>query len=252
MKENNVIKSFNLKKTLNPKIWENSSNPKTAKLRPEIRERLIQIGNEFLEFVDLDLVISDMILMGSLANYNWSEYSDFDLHILVDMAQFPKEQKELYLELFDLKKTIFNYKHDIKIKGYDVELYLQDDSEIGFSEGIYSLTFDEFKSIPNKTHSNINKNLIVQKSQQWMEIIDGAIESAKQNEDLEESQEILKKYYKKIKKYRQCGLEEGGEFSIENMVFKFLRRNGYIEKLLEFRNKNLDSKLSMTEYKTNF
>ena len=114
------------------------------------------------------------------------------------------------------------------------------------------MTFDEFKSIPNKTHSNINKNLIVQKSQQWMEIIDGAIESAKQNEDLEESQEILKKYYKKIKKYRQCGLEEGGEFSIENMVFKFLRRNGYIEKLLEFRNKNLDSKLSMTEYKTNF
>ena len=108
MKGNNVIKSINLKKSLNPKIWENPDNPKKSKLKPEIRERLIQIGNEFLEFVDLDLIISDMILMGSLANYNWSEYSDFDLHIVADFSQYSEKQKELYEKLFSLKKLIFN------------------------------------------------------------------------------------------------------------------------------------------------
>jgi hypothetical protein len=189
--------------------------------------------------------------MGSLVNYNWSEYSDFDLHILSDLSQYSDEKKELYLQLFDLKKTIFNYQHDIKIKGYDVELYLQDDNEIGFSEGVYSILNNEFISVPKKTETKINKELIIQKSKQWMDIIDGAIESVEDN-DFESGVKILKKYYRKLKKYRQCGLESGGEFSIENLVFKYLRRNGYVGKLLDYRNKFMDKKLSMQEYTTKF
>ena len=84
-----------------------------------------------------------------------------------------------------------------------------------------------------------------------MDIIDGAIESVEDN-DFESGVKILKKYYRKLKKYRQCGLESGGEFSIENLVFKYLRRNGYVGKLLDYRNKFMDKKLSMQEYTTKF
>ena len=56
---------------------------------------------------DLDVVIDDVVMIGSIANYNWSEYSDIDLHIIIDFNQFPKESKSLYIEFFDLKKIVF-------------------------------------------------------------------------------------------------------------------------------------------------
>ena len=45
----------------------------------------------------------------------------------------------------------------------------------------------------------------------------------------------LKTFKEKLKNYRTAGLEKGGEFSYENLTFKFLRRNGYIDKIFNFR-----------------
>jgi len=251
VKDDRIVKSFELNDTLNPKVWDNYADINKATLKKEIRQRLLSAAQEFLYYVDIDVIISDIVLMGSLSNYNWSDYSDFDLHIIADYNQFPNEQYELYSELFDLKKTLFNLKHDIKIKGFDVELYLQDENSEAFSDGVYSIMFDEFISKPTKDVKKINKELIKTKAEQWMKIIDECIEQAKK-EDLQDSQETLKKCYKKIKKCRQSGLEKGGEFSIENLVFKYLRRNGYIGKLLEMRDKLLDQKLSLQELNTFF
>lgn len=251
MKDDKIVKSFELNDTLNPKVWDNYADINKATLKKEIRQRLLSAAQEFLYYVDIDVIISDIVLMGSLSNYNWSDYSDFDLHIIADYNQFPNEQYELYSELFDLKKTLFNLKHDIKIKGFDVELYLQDENSEAFSDGVYSIMFDEFISKPTKDVKKINKELIKTKAEQWMKIIDECIEQA-EKEDLQDSQETLKKCYKKIKKCRQSGLEKGGEFSIENLVFKYLRRNGYIGKLLEMRDKLLDQKLSLQELNTFF
>ena len=50
----------------------------------------------------------------------------------------------------------------------------------------------------------------------------------------------LKKVWKKIKEGRKAGLEKEGEFSIENLVFKLLRRNGYIQKIMDIRRKAYD------------
>jgi len=244
VENNKILNSFELRDTLNPKVWDNHTDVNKASLKKDIRDILLTVSEKFLDFVGIDVIISDVVLMGSLSNYNWSEFSDFDLHIIADFNQFPKEQHELYTELFDLKKTLFNLKHDIKIKGFDVELYLQDENAEAFSDGVYSIVNNEFLSKPSKNIKDINKQLIKTKAEQWMKIIDDCIEKA-EDEDLEESQETLKKCYKKIKKGRQSGLEKGGEFSIENLVFKYLRRNGYIGKLLEIRDKLLDKKLSI-------
>jgi len=239
----NILKSFEVKETLNPKVWDDYKSLDNAKLKSDIRKSLLQVAEEFIYFVDVDLEISDIVLMGSLVNFNWSNFSDFDLHVIADFNQFSKEQKDLYEQFFDMKKTLFNIKHNIKILGFEVELYLQDKNSAHFSDGVYSLIDDEFISKPKKITNKINTKLLQDKTKQWMSIIDGAIDNAK-DEELHTSIEILKKYYKKLKKYRQCGLEKGGEFSLENLVFKYLRRNGYVGKLLDFRNKIFDKKVS--------
>jgi murein DD-endopeptidase MepM/ murein hydrolase activator NlpD len=240
-----IIKSFDQQKKLNPKIWN-----KDDEMIKKVRDRLIQIANEFVDFIDLDIVVSDIIMTGSLANYNWSEYSDVDLHLMVDFSQFSKPILPLYEDLFKLKKTIFNDKHDITIYGYEVELYVQNESESHFSSGIYSVLNDEWINKPKKQSITIDKTLIENKVQQWMKTIDNLLDNL-EDEPIEIVNQYIKQVKDKLKKYRSSGLEKGGENSDENLVFKSLRRNGYIQKLFDFENKLIDKKLSINESRIN-
>lgn len=242
--DNELIKSFVPQKELNPKVWEGSVNE--PKMKPEIRERLLEIAYEFIYFLDIDIVVTDIILTGSLSNYNWSKYSDFDLHIVANFQQYPENQIDLYEKLFNLKKMLFNQKHDITIKGYEVELYVQNETESHFSSGVYSVLFDEWANIPEKEDITIDKELLKSKAKQWMNIIDDLIDSIK-DDDLNSAKDLVQKYKDKLKKYRTCGLEKNGEYSTENLVFKILRRNGYIEKLHDTPTKIIDKKLSMKQ-----
>ena len=79
-----------------------------------------------------------------------------------------------------------------------------------------------------------------------MNVIDNLIDSIK-DDDANTAKELVQKYKDKLKKYRTCGLEKGGEYSTENMVFKILRRNGYIEKLHDESTNIIDKKLSMKQ-----
>jgi hypothetical protein len=178
--------------------------------------------------------------MGSLANFNWSEYSDFDLHVIVDMERYGK-QEELYKELFDLKKKLFNDKHNIKIFGYDVEVYAQPASDEANSDGVYSVMNDEWVHVPTKTHKNIDMSVLKTKIKSWTDKIDDAIEESKVDGDTKK----LKKLKDKLKDYRQSGLEKDGEFSYENLVFKYLRRSGHIGKLFDEKTKIKDKELSV-------
>jgi len=243
-KDTEILSSFDLKKGLNPKVWVKDN--KSTKLKPEIREKLLEIAYEFIEFLGVDIIVSDAHIIGSMVNYNWSKYSDFDLHIIADFEQFPKEQLDLYQELFKLKKTLFNSKHNIKIYGYDVELYVQDSNETYFSSGAYSLIYNKWLSPPKKTDFKADREVLMSKVNQWTEKIDEVIDSAK-GKDLESALKLLGGFKDKLKKYRQSGLEGGGELSYENLVFKYLRRNGYIEKLFNFENEKVDKELSLEQ-----
>ena len=228
---------------LNPEIWLISK--KESKMKPEIRERLLDIANQFVEFLDVPVFVDDIIMTGSLANYNWSNYSDVDLHIIVDFAQFPKEQIELFQKLFTLKKILFNTNHNITIKNFEVELYAQDEKEIHTSSGVYSVLFDEWITKPEKINVKIDNKVLMNKVKSWTEKIDEVIEDAEKGNNLEKSKEIIDKLKKKLKDYRGEGLSGDGEFSYENLVFKFLRRNGYIEKLYNFEDELIDKSLSL-------
>lgn len=239
-----IINSFYLQDELNPDIWETDKGQK-PKIKSEIREKLLKAAELFLDYLDVDFFVHDIILIGSLVGYNWSEYSDFDVHVIYDSKDFD-ENEELYKELFKLKKVVFNASHNILIKGFEVELFAQDLNEKEKSVGSYSLMNNSWIRVPEKENFVIDKEKIKEKAEQWMSIIDGVLENA-EDEDIDDAIKLINKYKKKISKYRTCGLEREGEYSYENLVFKYLRRNGYIQKLKEFSYKLTDKILSLEQ-----
>jgi len=242
-----IVKSFTPKSSLCNKIF---NLEETTSLKDEIRDDLLQIINEFLDYVGIDFFIYDVHLTGSLANYNWSTYSDLDIHIIVDLDEFSNGKEktttynEIVKEFFELKKKLWSSTNDIKIKGHDVELYVQDIDDKGVSTGVYSILNNEWVVTPEKTQSNIDETKILQKSEEYGKLIDDLINRAKNGEDVVKEIDALKE---KIKKFRQSGLEKGGEYSYENLTFKLLRRNGYIDKLFKTKTYVRSKKLSLTQ-----
>ena len=239
----NILSSFNLQETLNPKVFENSDDPKNAVMKSKVRNALMKIADEFISGLDDKIEVVDVVLTGSLANFNWSKFSDFDLHVIIDYGVYGK-QKDLYQELFQLKKQLFNQKHDISIFGYEVELYPQDEKESHFSTGTYSIMTDEWISIPTKEKFTIDKSILKTKVDSWRDKIENLVSSIR-SEGIKKNEDKIDNLKKKIKEYRQSGLEEVGELSYENLVFKYLRRSGLMEKLYNTVNKQLDKELSL-------
>ena len=238
-----ILSSFGTHETLDPKIWDDVDGD-TPKLKPQIRKALLMIAGEFMEFLGENLFVDDVRFTGSLANYNWSKFSDVDLHLYVDFNQFDEEDKEVYKELFQLKKTLFNTTHDITVKGYEVELYAEDTNEEHFSTGVYSVLFDEWVEKPVREDVKIDKQMLKNKAQSMMDKIDSVMDGAKK-ENYDNAIKHIDNFKEKLKKYRSAGLEKDGEFSYENLVFKVMRRNGYIDKLFDFKNKLMDKELSI-------
>ena len=209
MNTKEIIKSFKPQDEINPKIWYlpnekhmGDPNGQEMKMKPEVRERLLEIAYQFLDYLKIEVMVTDIVLTGSLSNYNWSKYSDFDIHIIINYNQFPPAQHELYKELFMLKKALFNKNHDIKIFGYETELYVEGEEDAHFSSGVYSLLYDEWQHKPEKENTKIDKDTVERKAQQWMDIIDGVLENI-EDEDIDDAKDLLEKYNEKLKKFRK-------------------------------------------------
>jgi hypothetical protein len=211
-------------------------------MRSDIRKTLLKITDDFIDTLGVEFFIHDVVLTGSLSNYNWSQFSDVDLHILIDFEE-SKYPITLLKEFFDAKKNIWNEKHDIKIKGYDVEMYVQDVNEPHVSSGVYSILHNKWVVEPKEETPNIDDRMILQKGEEYMRMIDNLIKNGNKKDTLTKIESLRKK----IKTFRQSGLEQGGEYSYENLTFKLLRRNGYIEKLLKLKTDITDKKLSITQ-----
>lgn len=229
------IDSFDIQKTLNTKVWIKSKDSKEEELVPSIRENLLAIADDYISTLAFELNYTDICLVGSLANYNYSEYSDFDLHIIADYKKINSDITlvEAYL---DLHKKNWNDKYNIKILGYDVELYVQNSTEEFHSNGIYSISKNEWVKYPSKINFTIDKKEIEKKAIDIMEDVDDISKQLNQEPDYDDIENNVKKVWKKIKKYRKDGLDtKEEEYSIGNLVFKFLRRNGYIGKIIDIK-----------------
>lgn len=227
------------KDCLNPDIWENE-----YELKKDVRKGILLNAFEFIKSLKIDdLKIKDITITGSIANYNWNKYSDIDIHILLDFNQI-SNNSEFVKEFFMTKKNIWNDKKNIQIKGYDVEMYIQDINEPHTSTGVFSVLKNNWISKPIKQMISIDVNNIKQKTIDFIDIID----KIPQIEDPDIMLDSINKIKEKIKKYRQTGLDELGEYSTENLVFKLLRNYGYLDKLSKLKEVIINNKLTFENY----
>jgi predicted nucleotidyltransferase len=237
-----ILNSFKLQETLNPEIWDNvdSDDLTQIKLKKDIRTGLLNIAKDFVDSFKIEeLEIEDVYFVGSLTNYNWSNFSDIDLHVVLDKTKIGVDI-DVVTELFDAKKEVYNNNHDIKIKGYDVELYAQDVNEKLDSKGIYSVLFSKWVDSPSKEEFTLDKKTILNKVKEFNKTINNLINM----DDSEEKIQKIKLFKDKLRKYRKSGLHDG-EMSNENLVFKYLRRSGIIQKLNNIKTKTYDTLLSV-------
>lgn len=233
------ITSIKISDNLNPIFWDEVNGEFI--LKPEIRKKLLLNVKYFIDFSNLDgFTFHDIILTGSIANYNYTSYSDVDLHIVFDFNQI-SEDKEFVSEYFKLKKEVWNNKLPIKIFEHDVEIYVQDSTEPHKSTGIYSVYYNKWLVKPIKKIVNIDTIKLKEKSSYFMNEIDKLNEIVNINNFMIKYNQLKNK----IKNYRIKGLETGGEFSTENLVFKVLRNNGYLDKMREYKNDFIAKELSV-------
>jgi predicted nucleotidyltransferase len=217
---------------LNPDIWEADE----SQIKSDLRIKLLQIANDFYASTKLTVPIKDVILLGSNANYNWTPTSDLDVHVVIDFKQLNMSDKDAK-EYTNLLKYKWNSEHDIHIKTYNVEVYIQNSTEKNSATGVYSLLNDNWIIKPVKENVVLDKPLIVKKYSDMVKRIDSAIQ--------EQNIESMKSVIKDIYDFRQAGLDRAGEFSTENIVFKLLRNKNYMEKLKDAVNKIYDKTVSL-------
>ena len=98
-----VMTSFDVQKHLNEKFWDENNH-----LNPRVRMRLLDIADKFYDSLETSWAEPiDVIFTGSLCNYNWSKYSDVDLHIVVNFDDVDK-RTNFVKDYFDTKKKVWN------------------------------------------------------------------------------------------------------------------------------------------------
>ena len=237
--ENIDVSSFEVRDTLHPDLWDPSQL-----LDEEIGDTLYEIAKEFFKSLDLDWVdLLDVTMTGSLANYTWSQFSDIDLHLIIDYRQVDENQ-ELVADYLRKSSSLWNKNHKILIKGFEVEVYIQDSKESHYSGGVYSVKDDQWVEVPTRENPQFDFENVQKKAANMMDDIDEVLVLFK-DKQYEQALDDAERIRLKIRKFRQSGLEKGGIFSVENLAFKVLRRNGYLQKLSSARIMSYDKTMSI-------
>lgn len=217
---------------LNPALWENNE------LRPEVHAALMKIAETFLGFLEVpDLQVEDVVITGRNAGYNWTALRDIDLHLIVDFDTYRDTCPALLQDYFDSKKRIWNDARDIKIRGFDVELYVEDRKEPAVTQGEYSLLRDGWLKKPRYNPPSVDDRAVRKKVAHFVHIID-KLPPCK-------NPEMIEQLKNKVWGMRKAGLAQGGEGRVENIAFKILRNTGYIDKLIRCHGNAIDHELSL-------
>jgi predicted nucleotidyltransferase len=223
---------------LSDKFWASGG------LKSKFRAKLIDIAKKFYEDLEVPLdALKDITFTGSLANYNYTPSSDIDVHLIVDFAKVDSDNRFLVREYFKAVTSIWNRTHTITMKGQEVEIYVQEADEAHYSTGVYSLLSDDWITEPKMKDGDVDRELVNKKVISFMQMIED-VEDLYLDKNYEAAQESSRKLMKKIKKYRTAGLSEEGEYSAENIAFKYLRNNDYIKLLIDIRNNSYDKFMS--------
>jgi hypothetical protein len=229
MRVTEFSKPIELHSELNPQLWENDQ------LRPEIAQHLLKIADDFIEFVDVPLEVEDIIVAGANANYTYTEYSDLDLHVVVDYAKVSCDREAA--ELFDSKRLLYKQRYKIKVLDIPVEPGIEDSRNPTVSAA-YSILNKEWIRPPVKELPFYDEAEVKEVTEQWKDIIRLAMRTGNLG--------ICRTVLKMLRKFRKIGLaSKQGEFSIPNLVYKSLRNDKTIEGMQTLVDKLHDQTLSV-------
>jgi len=236
--------NLDLNKELNPKFWVDEQ------LKPNIRVALLEISKKYIEYLELeDVEIHDIVFTGSLANTNYTDESDVDIHIIIDYDDIDKN-KDLLLDYFIAKKDLWSDKYNITIMGYPVELFVQDDDQPRDWTAVYSLIKGDWIQKPDlKAKSEIDKRTIRDKVIGIVNKIEKLEKEAESGEDHEQTLKKIDELKEYITNLRKKGLPEGGEMSNENLIFKVLRTGKFLDRLDDIKTKLITKDYSLKEAK---
>lgn len=204
---------------LNPLLWDEED-----KLRPEVREKLLQIVEYFKEYLEIPLTIIDIRLVGSNAAYTYTDKSDIDLHLITHFDDIGSP-KGVITALLNCEKSSFNKTYDITIKGLQVEVYVEDMNSSAVSNGVYSITRDEWIKKPIMDCTDIPEVDVTIEVNTFTDKIDDLL----QHGSLEDLNTVMDSLYL----LRKDSIATDGEFGKGNLIFKELRNKGYLDKLKE-------------------
>lgn len=222
---------------LNPKLWSGDT------LKPEVRTKLLNFAYTWADFAKLDKSqISDIIMVGGNANYNYTSKSDIDVHIVIDRNSIANcnGERELVDEYLQDKKVLWTLTHNVKIYGYSIEPYAQDPTDrYPANQGIYSLSRNSWVQYPTRTEYDFTNDIgVKRKVSFYTRLIDTMI---RDKMDMDAFSDLKQK----IRDMRGAAIAKGGEFSFENLVFKELRNRGYLDKMTKYEKSQKDQELSL-------
>ena len=226
-----LTEKFEIHDTLNPKIWTFDN-----KLHDDVKLKIVEIIDQFVSTLDgIPLNIVDVHIVGSNASYNYTEYSDLDLHIIsnFEVVDAPKELLQL---LYNTVKTRFNKDYDISIRGIDVEVYVEDINSTTLSNGIFSLYQDRWLKFPQPL-TDVPDVDISDEFDSWKAKINNILNS--------ENSDSIEQAINDIYLVRKNSLDTEGEYGKGNLVFKELRNVGLLDKLKDSYKSSRSKELSL-------
>lgn len=224
-----LSEAYELHDTLNPKLW-NSDNT----LKPEVSEKLLQIYQSFLNYIEIPLNVVDVNLVGSNVSYNYNDQSDLDLHIIVN-NELSYTDGDILQQLYNAKKNAFNQDFDLSINDVPVELYIEDVMSGNATNGRYSILSDEWLVEPKPMSYDLPD---------ISDELDIFVEDCHLMLEQGSSKEI-KEFMNMIYMNRKLGLAEQGEMSIGNLIFKELRNMNLLQDLRDRYYEVLSDELSL-------
>lgn len=209
--------------TLNSKLF----NLSTHGMKPEVRVRLVEISDEFLDQIpeDLEFEVLDIRLVGSNAAFNYTDKSDLDIHLVVNLAEICKECPDVVQYLFNAEKQRFNMNYDITVKGIQAEIYVEDVRAGTMTNGIYSILSDKWIKFPEEPDED-EEDIDITKTDKYEEYV-AYIEDTLESGTSEDIMNIINDLYL----LRKESLETDGEKGEDNLLFKAIRNIGLLDKL---------------------
>lgn len=216
---------------LNPLLWNSDKT-----LKDDVQQKLYEISQEFLKFIEIPLNIVDIEIVGSNASYNYNSQSDIDLHIIVN-SEVNFMDKELLQQFYNSKKGSFNDNYDLSINDIPIELYIEDLKAGNATNGRYSILKQEWVKVPEPIEYEIPdiSNDLIEYEEKCSEML------------LSDDPDAVNNFINELYMMRKLGLAEDGEASKGNLIFKELRNMNMFKDLKDHYYDLKSKELSLPE-----